>query len=226
MTPTHELHPFHEDGATAAALGRLLVGREAPDPDPFHAVADRFGVDPVRLEAAVYRLGVENEIEGLPGRVDPDTVSHRTAPAFLADRDPVVRERDGIHDPEARAHADPTRELSFEAWLLVEAAKEGRRTIRRRLESTLDNAETLSVQTRAVLGASPFPERVLFVGVASPVNANDPGKISAVSDPPPVPFADVEAILPWTVDVRVEAEDEAFVVRNLPVAAFEEYRTH
>ena len=227
MTPTRELHPFHEDGATAAALGRLLVRRETPDPDAFDAVADRYGVDPVRLEAVVYRLGVGNEIDDLPGRVDPDTVSHRTAPDWLVGRDPIVRERDGIRDPEARARADPTRELSFEAWLLIEAAKEGRRTIRRRLESVLDDGvETLSVATYAVLGASPFPERVLFVGVAYPVNANEPAAVSAVPDPPPFPFDDVEAALSGTVDARVEAEDEAFVVRNLPVAAFEEYRTH
>ena len=227
MTATRELHPFHEDATVAAALGRLLVRREAPDSEPFDAVADRFGVDPVRLEIAVYRLGVESEIDGLSGRVDPETVPCRTAPAFLADRDSVVRERDGVRDPEARARADPTRELSFEAWLLVEAAKEGRRTVRRRLENTLgDDAETLSVQTRAVLGASPFPERVLFVGVAYPVNANGPGKISAVQEPPPFPFGDVEAALPRSIDVRVPSGDETFVVRNLPVAAFEEYHTH
>ena len=211
----------------ARALGRLLVRRESPDPDPFDAVADRFGVDPVRLETAVYRLGVEAELDGLPGRVDPKAVQHRTAPATLAGRDPIVRERDGTRDPEARARADPTYELSFEAWVLVEATKKGRRSIRRRLIDALgDDAETLSVGTHAVLGAAPFPERVLFVGVAYPVNANDPGRISAGKEPPPFPFGDVEAALPSAIDVRVTSGGETFVVHNLPVVPFEEYRTH
>ena len=224
---THQLYPFHEDATAASALGRLLVRRASPDPEPFDALADSFGVDPVRLETAVYRLGVESEIEGLPGRVDPETVPYRTAPASLAGRDPVVRERDGIRDPEARTRADPTRELSFEAWVLVEATKVGRRSIRRRLTDTLgDDAETLSVQTRAVVGAAPFPERVLFVGVAYPVNANGPGEVSAVQEPPPFPFGDVEAAPPNSIDVRVASGDETFVVRNLPVVPLEEYRTH
>ena len=223
----HELYPFHEDASVAAALGRLLVRRESPDPETFDAVARRFGVDPVRLETAVYRLGVEAELDGLPGRVDPAGVPHRTTPAFLADRDPVVRERDGIRDPEARARADQTYELSFEAWVLVEATKEGRMRVGELLEDALgDAAETLSVQTRAELGTAPFPARVLFVGVAYPVNANDPGKISAVPEPPPFPFGDVVAALPITIDVRVASGDETFVVRNLPVVPLEEYWTH
>ena len=111
--------------------------------------------------------------------------------------------------------------------MLVEAAKEGRRTVEKCLTDALgDGVETLSVGTRAALGASPFPERVLFVGVTYPVNANEPGAVSAVPESPPFPFGDVEAALPRNVDASVRAGDETVLVRNLPVVAFEEHRTH
>ena len=227
MTATHELHPFHEDAAVAGALGCLLVQRGAPDPDALDAVAERFGVDPVRLETAVNRLGVGGQIDDLPGRVDGEAVSHRTAPEWLAGRDPIERTRDGIRDPELRERVDATDELSFESWLLVAAAKEGRTSVTGLLEDALgDDAETLSVRTRAEPGTAPFPERVLFVGVAYPVDATEPSEAPAVVAPPPFPFEAVEAALPGAVDVRVASGDETFVVRNLPVVAFEEHRSH
>ena len=227
MSTTYELHPFHEDPAVAGALGRLFVRREAPDPDAFDAVADRFGVDPARLEAAVYRLGVESETDDLPGRVSGEAVAHRTAPEWLAGRGPVVRKRDGVRDPELRRRVDATYDLPFESWLLVEAAKAGRVRVRERLEDVLgEDAETLSVQTRAELGTAPFPERMLFVGVAYPVDATEPDGVPAVVSPPPFPFEAVGTALPSTIDVRVASGGETFVVRSLPVVPFEECRSH
>lgn len=219
---TYELSPFHDDAAIAAAMGALLVRHDAVAPESFADVADRFDVDPARLEATVRRLGVVDELADIP-RARTAVAARDSIPDCLSDRESITREYGGVRDSAASERVTETYELSFQSWLLVEATKSARETVERDLSGDLGGGvDTLRVATRATVGTAAFPERVLWIGVSYPVDESEPGSIPAVRTPPPFPFERLAAVAPATVHATVARGDETFHVRNIPVVPFRE----
>ncbi|MDS0296611.1 hypothetical protein [Halogeometricum luteum] len=227
MTATHELFPFHEDSDVAAALGTLLVQRGSVDPEKFNTIANRFNLDPNQLEVAAIQLGIEDEILGVQKVSDDEAVIRRNSPDFLNSRESVTREYDGVRDSGPDGSTTRTNEMSFQSWLLVEATKIARETIKRLLYDHLgDEAKAVRVSTQAAVGTAEYPERVLWVGVSYPVDKSEPRMIPAVSNPPSFPFDRLVELLPETLDTTVEYQGKTFHVRNIPVVPFQEPHYH
>lgn len=216
MTDAHDLTVFHDDTSVAAAIGGLLDGRTSVDD-----VVSRYGVAPETVANAVAQLGIADHIAAdLP---DTETdCQQRERPAFLDQREPVIRRRREIRDDTASAIADDTYETPFVRALLSEASQRARDRVSEYLTDEFGSeADRLRVAVSAVPTDREYPAHVRWISVKYPVDDTDDTTSPKVRSPP-FPFERFEAALPKTVDATVELVGETFTVRNIPVVATEE----